>query len=240
MTQTTKILGAIAVVGTMALAAQAQLIDSFTGDLSAYTMTRILNNGGHNPVNTYSWEISSGAVRINTSSYVGIEQFALTRTDYTLGVGYELTATYSGLNLGSQDIGLYIGAGTPTTDVRADYLNVYVRNTGQLYTRGFNGASELGLVGGSTPANISSLFIARTGTSTYELGYYDGSTRNLLTTRTMTSSTIGNAIGFYADVRAAGIRGSMDNLTLNAVPEPSTFALAGLGFAAFGLIRRRR
>lgn len=219
--------------------AQAQLIDDFSGNLSAYTATRILNNANHSPANTYAWEIDNGALRINTTSYVGIEQFALTRTDFTLGIGYELTATYSGLSLGSQDIGLYIGAATPTADIRADYLNVYVRNNGQIFSRGFNGSTELSLSGGSTPANISSLFIARTGASTFELGYYDGATRSLLSTRTMTSETIGNAIGFYADIRAAGVRGVMDNLTLSAIPEPATSALLGLGGLAL-IFRKRR
>jgi hypothetical protein len=221
-----------------AAVAQAQLIDDFSGNLSAYTATRILNNGNHSPANTYSWEIDNGALRINTTAYVGIEQFALTRTDFTLGVGTELTASYSHLNLGSQDIGIYVGAGAPTADVRADYLNVYVRNTGQMFSRGFNGASELALAGGSTPANISSLFIARTALNTYEVGFYDGATRNLLATRTMSNATIGNAIGFYADVRAVGIRGTMDNLTLTAIPEPTAAALLGLG--SLGLLFRLR
>jgi hypothetical protein len=115
---------------------------------------------------------------------------------------------------------------------------VYVRNTGQMFSRGFNGASELALAGGSTPANISSLFIARTALNTYEVGFYDGATRNLLATRTMSNATIGNAIGFYADVRAVGIRGTMDNLTLTAIPEPTAAALLGLG--SLGLLFRLR
>lgn len=220
-------------------ATQAQLIDDFSGNLSAYTATRILNNGNHSPVNTYAWEINNGAVRINTTAYTGIEQFALTRNDFTLGVGYELTASYSHLDLGSQDIGLYAGAGTPTQDVRANYVNVYVRNNGQIYSRGFDGTGELSLTGGSTPATISSLFIARTASNVYELGFYDGLTRNILTTRTIVnSSSIGDAIGFYADVRAAGARGVMDNLTLTAIPEPTTAGL--LGLASLGLVFRLR
>lgn len=218
---------------------QAQLIDDFSGNLSAYTATRILNNGNHSPVNTYAWEINNGALRINTTAYVGIEQFALTRNDFTLGVGYELTASYSHLNLNTQDIGLYAGAGTPTQDIRANYVNVYVRNNGQLFSRGFDGTTELALGGGSTPANVSSLFIARTAANVFELGYYDGVVRNVVSTRTMANSaTIGDAIGFYADIRQAGIRGVMDNLTLTAIPEPTAAALLGLG--SLGLVFRLR
>lgn len=214
-----------------------QLIDSFSGDLSAYTATRILNNGNHSPGNTYSWEISGGALRINTTAFVGIEQFALTRSDFALGVGYELTASYSATDLNSQDIGLYVGGGTPTPDVRANYLSIYMRNNGQLFTRGFDGTTELSLAGGGTPSALS-LFVARTGVNTFELGYYDVGGRNILANRTMTSSTIGDAIGFYADVRGAGVRGTMDNLTLTAIPEPTAAAL--LGLSSLGLLFRLR
>ncbi len=218
---------------------QAQLIDDFSGNLSAYTATRILKATPAANNNVYSWQISGGALSINTTTYNAIEQYALTRTDFSLSVGYELTATYSGLNLNTQDIGLYAGAGTPTADVRANYVNVYVRNNGQIFSRGFDGTGELSLGGGSTPANISSLFIARTGANVYELGFYDGLTRNILSTRTMTvSSTIGDAIGFYADIRQAGTRGVMDNLTLTAIPEPTAAALFGLG--SLGLVFRLR
>lgn len=218
--------------------AQAQLIDDFSGNLSAYTATRILKATPAAANNAYSWEISNGALRINTTNYGGIEQYALTRTDFTLGVGSELTATYSASDLGSQDIGLYVGAGTPTADVRADYLSIYMRNNGQLYSRGFNGATEVLLSGGGTPIGLSSLFVARTGTSTFDLGWYDGNGRNILISRTMTSSTIGDAIGLYGDVRGLGIRGSMDNLTLTAIPEPTAAAL--LGLSALGLVFRLR
>jgi len=222
-----------------AMSSQAQLIDDFSGNLSAYTATRILNNGNHSPANTYLGEISSGSLQINTSAYVGIEQFALTRTDYTLGVGYELTANYSHLNTGSQDIGLYVGAGTPTPDVRADYINIYMRNNGQLFSRGFNGSTEFTLSGGGT-ITPDLLFIARTTATTFDLGYYLGATRTILTTRTVANTSIGDAIGFYADVRAVGIRGNLDNLTLSVIPEPSAAALVGLGMTMLlGRMRRR-
>jgi len=237
---TTKLAALAFVVAALANGnSNAQLIDDFSGDLSAYTATRILNNGSHSPVNTYAWEISgSGALQINTTAYTGIEQYALTRTDYGLAVGFELIADYTHANLSAQDIGLYIGAGTPTVDVRADYVNVYVRNNGQIFSRGFDGSTEFPLSGGSTPANIDSLFIARTSSTTFDLGYYDGSTRNILTTRTVGNSAMGDAIGFYADIRAAGIRGDMDNLAIQAIPEPTLGALLGLG--VLGLVARVR
>jgi hypothetical protein len=232
------LLGFILSVSSLGAWAQGQLIDDFSGDLSAYTATRILNNGNHSPANTYAWEISGGALQINTTAYVGIEQFALTRTDFSLMVGYELTVGYTHANLGTQDVGLYVGAGTPTPDVRADYVNIYMRNNAQIYSRGFNGTTELPLSGGATPT-VDSLFIARSGANTFDLGYYTGTTRTILVSRTVGNASIGNAIGFYADVRGLGIRGGLDNFTLTTVPEPTVGALVGLGALAL-IIRCRR
>jgi len=225
----------LALGGSAVVAGPIGLIDDFSGDLSAYTSTRILDaNGGGS--NTYAWQISGETLEIATTSYDGIEQTALTRTDYSLDVGEELQADYSGNNLDSQDIGLYVGSGTPTMDVRADYVNVYIRNNGQVFSRGFNGSSELSLSGGGTPA-LDTLFIAHTGAGEFELGYYEAGTRNVLTTRTGLNGITGGAIGFYSDVRAAGVRGNLDNLRI--VPEPACCLLVTLGLFGVGLFRSR-
>jgi len=219
------------VASSVALAAQAQLIDDFSGDLSAYTATRILKASGTG-ANVYTWQISGGALQLNTTAYDGIEQYALTRTDYSLSPGWELKADFSPGYTGTQDIGLYVGAGTPVPDVRADYVDVYMRNNGQLFSRGFNGTTEFALSGGGTPV-ATTLFIARTGATTFDLGWYEGTVRNVLVSRTITSGNpVGNSIGFYADVRSAGIVGNMDNLTLTLIPEPSSAAMLGMGLAA--------
>jgi hypothetical protein len=198
-----------------AIAGPAGVFDTFSGNLNAYQNTRILNNASHSPTNTYNWQITNGRLELNTTSYVGIEQFALTRTDVTLAVGEEYQADFTAGYTGTQDIGLYVGAGHPTVDVRQDYVAVYVRNNGQVFTRGFNGTTEFGLAGGATPAGITSLFVRRTATDVFELGYFEGATRSILATRTITSGALlGSAIGAYADVRAAGIVGGLDNLRI--------------------------
>jgi PEP-CTERM motif len=222
--------------------AHALIIDDFnSGDLSAYTATRILKASGSG-ANVYSWEISGGALQLNTTAYDGIEQYALTRTDYSLDPGWELIADFSAGYTGTQDIGLYVGAGTPTPDVRADYVNIYMRSNGQLFSRGFNGGTEFPLSGGGTPA-ATALFIARTGVDTFDLGWYEGGVRNVLTSRTIFSGNpVGNSIGFYADIRNAGIVGNMDNLSLSEIdqiPEPATMALMGLGLFGFALMKQR-
>lgn len=193
--------------------------ETFSGNLNAYQNTRILNNANHSPVNTYNWQITNGKLELNTTAYVGIEQYTLTRTDFALAVGEEYQAdVMAGFGTGAtQDIGIYVGAGQPTTDVRQNYVNIYLRNNGQLFSRGFDGTTELALAGGATPATINSLYIRRTATNIFELGYIDGVTRNLIATRTIANNNaagIGSSVGAYADVRSAGIIGNLDNLRI--------------------------
>ena len=134
-----------------------------------------------------------------------------------------------------QDIGLYVGGADPVTGVRADYVTVYARSTGELFARGFNGTAELGQVGWISPA-YTALFIAKLDASTYEVGYYlEGGDRVVMTTRSGMTGVDGSVVGLYADVRATGTLGYVDNMTI--VPEPATMALLGLGIAA---LRRRR
>jgi hypothetical protein len=227
---------AAAALGAITMPAQAGLIEDFSGDLSNFTNTVILDNGGHSPLNTAAWEISGGLLQLNTTNYVGIEQYAFIYNGLTLSVGQELQADFS--VSGSQDFGLYVGGTTPTFNVRQDYVNVYARGDGNIYSRGFDGTAEFTLVGAGV-VTYDKLFIARTATDTYELGYYDGATRTVITTRTPTFANGATVVGFYADVRATGILGSADNLTV--VPEPATYAmlLGGLGILGVLTFRRR-
>jgi hypothetical protein len=224
-------------VGLIGAAAQAALIDDFSGDLSAYTNTVILdNNGGAS--NVSSWQIADGALQISTTVYDGIEQLAFIRSGLSLGIGHELQADVIVGATGLQDIGLYVGGTTPQTGVRKDYVAMYRRNNGQLFSRGFDGTTEYPLAGNWTNnIPIDTLFIARIAENTYEAGWYYQGTRNVLTTRTPAYANAGTVVGFYADVRGAGVVGSLDNLRI-LVPEPATMGLLGLG--AFLAARKRK
>jgi hypothetical protein len=160
------------------------------------------------------------------------------RSGLTLDVGYEVQVDLSH-TAASQDLGLYVGGTIPVAGTRQDYVAMYARGDGNLYSRGFDGTTEYGLAG-SGIQTYDQLFIARTDVNTYEAGWYSGGVRSITVTRTPTTANDGDVVGFYADVRAAGVLGNLDNLTIAPIPEPSTFALAGLGIAGLLVFRRRQ
>jgi hypothetical protein len=201
----------IFVVGAVA---QAIVIEDFSDDLSEWTSTVILdNNGGAS--NIAAWQISGGALQLNTTAFDGIEQYAFIRSDLSLAVGDELRANVIVGATGSQDIGLYVGGTEPQTGVRQDYIAMYRRNNGQLFSRGFDEIAEYELAGDWTEnIPITQLFIARTGENTYEAGWYNGTVRNVLVTRTPAYANDATYVGIYADVRDLGVLGSIDSLEL--------------------------
>jgi hypothetical protein len=225
-------LSVLVLIGSMVAAAQAQLIDDFSGDLSNYTSTVILDTDP-SAGNTAVWQITGETLELNTTVYQSIEQTAMIYNSLSLDVGEELQVdlVHSGA---SQDLGLYVGGTTPTYNVRQDYIAVYARGNGQVFSRGFDGTSEYNLTGGNSPA-YEKLFIARTGTNTFEAGYYEAGGRNIIVTRTPSFPNAATVVGFYSDVRAAGVLGNLDNLTI--VPEPVSALMLCLGGLA--LIRRR-
>ena len=224
-----QILSAALAIGNSCLLAGETLIDDFTDDLSAYTSTVVLDaNGGGS--NNSLWQISNASLELRTINYNGIEQEALIRNGLALAVGEELQADFSH-NGASQDIGLYVGGTTPVSGTREDYIAIYVRAGGQIFSRGFDGTSEYGLVGGASPA-FDKLFIARTAANTYEAGYYDGAVRNVVVTRTPSTPNDGDVCGFYADVRASGTLGVIDNLNVFSPTAELSISIDGTSFAS--------
>lgn len=201
-----------------AIPAQAVVIDDFSGDLSNWTNTVILDTDPGGGANDSTWRIVDGKIEIVTTVFQSIEQHTLIYAGLNLAVGQEVRV---GLvhNGGSQDLGLYVGGTVPQTGVRQDYITIYARFTGEVFSRGFDGTTEYGQVGWVSPA-YDKLFIARTDTNTFEAGYYVGEERTVLVTRTPSYANAATYVGLYADVRAAGVLGALDDFEVISVPGP--------------------
>lgn len=216
-----------------ASAASAAVINtsSFGTDPSDYTLTRILKQTGTNnsaPV----FDNGNISFTATTQSNPGqVFQYAYIFNGLTLAVGDELqtnVASFSNSMGANSSIGLYVGK-APTTDVRADYVVSYLGATGNgntyaIKNRGFNGSTELAQSTSAGSATATALFIARTSTTSFDLGYYNsGGDRTVLDSRTgLSTGNDASAVGFFLDSRAAGSIGSL------VVPEPSSTALLGL------------
>lgn len=203
----------LAMLLAAAAAQSAVLLDNFSGDLSKWTSTTILdNNGGAR--NTKVWEISDGKLQLRTTAFDGIEQYALIYDGLGLAVGQELQVDFTRANLQDQDLGLYVGGTAPADNIRRDYVAMYARNNGQVFSRGFDGTTEYGLVGDWGDIPLTSLFIMRVDDNTFETGYYIGDERTVLVTRTPAFANKATHIGIYADVRQAGTLGYLDNFRI--------------------------
>lgn len=192
-------------------------LDDFSGDLSKWTSTVILNNG-RPAFNTSKLTITSGVLNYVTDGYDGIEQAAHIFPGWSLSVGEELRVSVSATSQGTQDIGLYVGA-PPTSDItiggfaRASFVTVYRRSTDKkIYSRGFYGTTEYDLAWTTRAVTEDVvLFIKRVDKETYELGYYTANSARVLIATRKDASNPGTAVGLYTDVRGNGTLGGIDN-----------------------------
>jgi hypothetical protein len=227
--------------------AQAGLVDNFVpGDLSEYTLTKLLDN--YAAEDNISYSDAAGDLR---SIYTGTgdggggyaEQVAFLRNDYSLGIGETLIADVNGLtpsSNGHTEFGIMVAAtATPTPLTRTNYVTMNLRNQGGgqhvasqwAGTGGYQNNVQVNNVGW---ANVDYLYITKIDADTFETGYSLNGVKTLLRTIDVDSTLIGPAIGFYSDMRIADTIGALDNLRI--VPEPATIALLGLG----GLLLRRK
>jgi PEP-CTERM motif len=244
---------ALCLVGAVS---QAQLIDGFGGgSLGSYTLTRILDNGVAEANVTFG---DAGGVL--GASYGGTlnqaEQVVFLRSDFNLAVGNMLLVDVLFLTQTSQmDFGLAVSAtttpasvGNPTpTDTRTgfNWAAVYARPSQNAVrsASAINGVLDTATgVLTADETTISQLFIERNSSTDFTLGYYNTSaTRFVSRTATFTTTDVGTAIGFYADLRSVGgSLGGLDNFRVTVIPEPSSAALLGLGaLCLIGRLRRK-
>ena len=215
------------------------VVDDFSsGDLSAYTQTVLLDvNDGANNGTVFS--TVGGALSVDTTGFDAIEQTAFTLNTFGgLGIGETLLLDVD--DNGNQDIGLYVGNATPVTDVREDYIISFARNQSQGLNSIFDAANPGGVTTGFGPQGaLAGVFIRRTGDDDFEAGYFDAAGTEFIEGTYTDTGINGSIIGIYTDIRANGALGTVDNLRVHTVPEPSSFALLGLA-AVVGFGRRRK
>jgi hypothetical protein len=237
---------------TVAWAGPIGVVDDYNvAGLGQYTQTAVLDNGAAE--SNVSFSDATGAL---VASYAGTlnqpEQVVFLRDDAVLGIGEKLVADVSMAASTSQmDFGIAVGATkTPTaanagdTDTRDafNWASVSVRPSQNAIrvNSSINGVVTTGSgVLAADETLVSRLFIQRLSGTSFKVGYVDTSnvTFDALTIN-FTTSDVGNAIGYYADLRAAGgTLGALDNLRI--VPEPTAALLVAGGLLGLVSLRKR-
>jgi hypothetical protein len=241
------------------LAAQAQLIDAFTGEsLGSYTTVPILDNSTGGGEGVSFTDSSSGL----TASYVGTGSSAeqsLFLTSTALPVGDALVV-YTSIPVSgtTEDLGLAISSSSPVAASSAngwssrtsfDFATISVRpsqtSIRQNTSIGGTLTTSADVLNGVAANTVTGLVIENLGSEQFTLGYLSGN--SFISDDTVTfegGSTVGSEIGIYGDLRSTGTSlGTLSGLTIesvSAVPEPTSLAMAGMGLAGLGMAWRRR
>lgn len=238
-------------LGSLIAPVTAAVVDTFSDNsLSEYTSTRVLDNGAASTDITFS-SATGGLVATYGTGAAQAEQVLLLRNDVGLGVGQTLRVdTAIGTTTTAMDFGLAIAStATPTsasvsdTDTRdlVNFLAIYVRpSQDAVRVTSSNGGVVTTATGvlGTAETLVSQLYITRVTSTQFTVGYLDTSavSHDALTIN-FTATNVGDAIGFYADLRATSTNlGTLDNLAI--VPEPGAALLGAFGLV--GIMRRRR
>jgi hypothetical protein len=255
-----KKISALTVVCSLGLAAQAQIIDPLdgTGGIS-YSTTLVLDNS--HGVSGASFTSTGSGLSVNFVGTTSDPEQALflantTAFSTTFAVGDILSVLTSVPASGiTDDFGLAIAATKTPTAASAgnswnsrpltDYAEIALRPSQNAVVGSYSISGAIGSatqIGVSSTANISELYVKWVSADVFTFGYVRGGVSIDDYTSTFAgSSTIGTAIGFYGDIRATGTSiGTFSDLTIAPIPEPSTLALSGLGFAGLLLAARRK
>jgi hypothetical protein len=243
------------------LAAHAQIINTFNSSdpMTGYTDTTILDNSS-GAGSGVSFSDASGGLVASFSGTLSDPEQALFLIPTALPVGDALVVDTSiPATSTTEDLGIAISStATPpaassgnsySSRTSFDYATISVRPSQTSIRQ--NTSSGGTLVSANdvisvAPTSVAQLFIENNGGGSFTFGYIDTSSVVHVddTFAFSGSSTVGDAIGIYGDIRTAGTSlGSLNDLTIesiSSVPEPTSLALFGIGLAGMGVYVRRK
>jgi hypothetical protein len=232
---------------TVAIQAQVGFNDSLNGtSLANYTWIPLNNAGTGSSGTAISFDNTSGnGLEVDVANQAGtaVQGLYLNNTGAYLPIGARLEITLDWQTANTFNFGIAVGSSLSLTaasgdgsDVRnqTQYVFASPKTTATFdYAGGYDGtAGGLSSVGTTVAGTINTLAIERVNANTFNTYYDIGSGLTLYATKTVTtSSSVGDVIGFYADLRANGTPslGYLSDLRIVAVPEPATMALTSLG-----------
>lgn len=206
-------------------------IDDFgDADLSQYTKSVVLEQSATNAI---SFASPAGVLQVSKAADDGAEQVVFLRDDYTLAIGETLRVdTAAPTATDYADFGIVVANSVDppdavwtagTADARAGYAAVYLKaqTSGIGYFVANVGGGQLASsagVGGVTFADVTGLYIRRTTSSVFDIGYSTALGDTSATTVDFMDGGVGAAVGLYADLRATHTYGDLDNLRIVASP----------------------
>lgn len=213
------------------------IVDDFSDALNeSWIQSTVIDAAG-----TYTFDTTTvpGELTMTMSGYSAPKQEVLLRDDYNLGVGYTLLTDLTGVvaGTGGGGVGLFISTATGITS-REDVIWVmYDVKSGQVngYHKHHDGSTAVDVrvrmedAGFEETTVPDELYIDRTATNEYEVGFYVGTTRCTVTPITVDTTgdlCPGAAIGYFVDIRENS-SASFDDLRL--IPEPSSLVLLACG-----------
>ncbi len=217
-------------------------LDEFNGDSSAdYTKYVVLDNGNDADISSSdsALVVNGGTASVVTTIADDVEQQLYRHQATPLGVGEELWVDIANIeSVTSRDMGLFVGNAADLADVTSATPGtrknfVYITGGSNESSGGFNsGGASIGSSFGISLSDGDTLFIAHTDGGEFELGHYDNDNslgggagaRVVEVIRIGLAENNASALGFWADVRAAGVLSQFDNLGIYA---PTPVSLGG-------------